>query len=128
MLTRAIAAAKKCQSTWRGHLLHIKFGKIRKATICLQNWFRRLLLRLRWWREKEQRGMAAEEAACRAIWEFERQRQMEIEREEARIQRLLQLTQENEVDFAYVYELFLNPNQITIIYFVFSLFIEFTQA
>ena len=49
--------------------------------------------------------MAAEEAACRAVWELERQRQLEIEREEVRIQRLLQLTQESEVGYAYLYEL-----------------------
>ena len=105
ILACAIAVAVTYQAMWRGHLIRLRFVKIRRATICLQDWSRRLLLKLRWWREKEQCEMAAEEAACRAVWELERQRQLEIEREEVRIQRLLQLTQESEVDYAYLYEL-----------------------
>ena len=100
LLARAINSAIKCQAMWRGHIKQLAFFEVQRAVICTQAWCRRLLARLWWWRERERRRMAAEEVACRAVWERERRRRLEIEREEQRIRRLIQLGEESQVNFA----------------------------
>ena len=100
LLARAINSAIKCQAIWRGHIKQLAFFKVQRAVIRTQAWCRRLLARLWCWRERERRRMAAEEVVCRAVWERERQRRLEIEREEQRIRRLIQLAEASEVNFA----------------------------